>query len=103
MRPRRAGKLIDPGGWVRMPRVYPGSRGNIGWTTRTTASRLPALAAFRSITLSDLSAQTKRTVTAFYDLMFNQCRPAEAIERYTGAVYIQHNPAVADGKNALIE
>ena len=47
--------------------------------------------------------QNKRDVMAFYDLMFNQCRPAEAIERYAGDVYIQHNPAVADGKEAFIE
>ena len=44
----------------------------------------------------------KRNVVAFYDLMFNQCRPAEAIERYVGDRYIQHNPGVADGKEAFI-
>ena len=41
-------------------------------------------------------------VVKFYDLMFNQCRPAEAMERYAGTTYIQHNPAVADGKAALL-
>jgi predicted SnoaL-like aldol condensation-catalyzing enzyme len=52
--------------------------------------------------MSDL-ARNKETVTAFYDLMFNQCKPREAIERYTGDQYIQHNPEVADGKEAFVE
>ena len=51
--------------------------------------------------MTDLE-HNKQHVMAFYDLMFNQCQPAEAIERYAGEVYIQHNPAVADGKEAFI-
>jgi predicted SnoaL-like aldol condensation-catalyzing enzyme len=47
-------------------------------------------------------ARNKRNVMAFYDLMFNQCRPREAIELYAGADYIQHNPGVANGKEGFI-
>ena len=33
----------------------------------------------------------RATAQAFYDLMFNQGRPREAIERYAGEMYTQHN------------
>lgn len=52
--------------------------------------------------MSDPSTNTASAM-AFYDLMFNQCRPREAIERYVGADYRQHNPDVADGKDAFVE
>ena len=46
--------------------------------------------------------QNKENAKAFYDLMFNQCQPRAAIERYVGDTYIQHNPHVGDGKEAFI-
>lgn len=51
--------------------------------------------------MADLESN-KSNVIAFYDLMFNQCRPRDAIERYAGADYIQHNPHVATGKEGFI-
>jgi hypothetical protein len=48
--------------------------------------------------MTDKLEQNKQTVTAFYDLIFNQGQPAEAIEKYVGDVYIQHKPAVVDEK-----
>jgi predicted SnoaL-like aldol condensation-catalyzing enzyme len=53
--------------------------------------------------MADRLEQNKKNVVSFYDLMFNQSQPAEAMERYAGEVYIQHNPHVGDGKEAFIE
>ena len=47
--------------------------------------------------------ENRKNAMAFYDLMFNQSRPREAIESYVGASYTQHNPHVADGKDAFVE
>jgi predicted SnoaL-like aldol condensation-catalyzing enzyme len=46
--------------------------------------------------------RNKRNVTGFYELMFNQCKPAEAVRHFVGDAYIQHNPHVADGKESFI-
>ena len=47
--------------------------------------------------------RNRANAMAFYVLMFNECEPREAIERYAGDEYIQHNPHVGDGKEAFIE
>ena len=52
--------------------------------------------------MDDRLEGNRRAAKEFYDLMFNQCKPREAIERYAGATYKQHNPHVADGKEAFI-
>ena len=48
------------------------------------------------------SDHNKQTAIAFYELMFNNCQPAEALARYVGNEYIQHNPHVADGKQGFL-
>ncbi len=53
--------------------------------------------------MNDHGERNKQNVIGFYDLMFNQCKPAEAIAMYAGDMYIQHNPGVGDGKDAFIE
>jgi predicted SnoaL-like aldol condensation-catalyzing enzyme len=53
--------------------------------------------------MSNKLEENKKNAMAFYDLMFNQNKPEEAIEKYVGDDYIQHNPEVGDGKGAFIE
>jgi len=52
--------------------------------------------------MSDAGERNKQAAQAFYDLMFNQCQPRNAVEKFVGDVYIQHNPEVGDGKEAFI-
>nr|WP_282153458.1 nuclear transport factor 2 family protein [Ruegeria atlantica] len=52
--------------------------------------------------MNDLE-QNKKNVIAFYEMMFNDCEPAKAIEQYVGDDYIQHNPDVEDGKQGFID
>lgn len=51
---------------------------------------------------ADLEANKARVI-AFYRMMFDECRPAEALRLYAGAQYIQHNPHVPDGKDGFVQ
>lgn len=52
--------------------------------------------------MSDQTEKNKENAMAFYDLMFNQNKPEEGVEKYVGHEYIQHNPGVGDGKGPFI-
>ena len=49
----------------------------------------------------DLEAN-KQNAIAFYRMAYLG-EPAKAVEQYVGTEYIQHNPAVGDGKQAFID
>jgi predicted SnoaL-like aldol condensation-catalyzing enzyme len=51
--------------------------------------------------MADLE-RNKQTVVEFYELAFNGKQPEQAVERYVGKEYIQHNPQAADGPEAFI-
>ena len=47
--------------------------------------------------------RNKATVKAFYNLAFNDKKPAEAAAKYLGSEYIQHNPQAGDGAEAFVQ
>lgn len=47
--------------------------------------------------------RNRQNAIAFYELMFNACKPQDAVDLYVGDRYIQHNPGVGDGKQAFID
>ena len=52
--------------------------------------------------MSDDLEANRRNAIEFYRMAY-MGDPAEAVRRYVGAEYIQHNPVVADGKQAFID
>ncbi|HJU57507.1 MAG TPA: nuclear transport factor 2 family protein [Actinomycetota bacterium] len=44
----------------------------------------------------------KQAVVEFYELAFNGKEPEQAVEKYVGSQYIQHNPQAQDGPEAFI-
>ena len=45
----------------------------------------------------------KQTVLAYLITAFNEKKPAEAVEKYGGSHYIQHNPQAPDGFEAFVQ
>jgi predicted SnoaL-like aldol condensation-catalyzing enzyme len=51
--------------------------------------------------VSDIE-RNKQTVVEYYELAFNAKEPEQAVEKYLGPKYIQHNPQAPDGAEAFI-
>lgn len=49
------------------------------------------------------TARNKANALAFYELAFNKHKLQEAVDKYVGAQYLQHNPGVADGGQAFVD
>lgn len=47
--------------------------------------------------------QNKENAIAFYELVFNQHKLQEGVDKYIGKEYLQHNPGVADGAKAFVD
>jgi predicted SnoaL-like aldol condensation-catalyzing enzyme len=52
---------------------------------------------------NDRTAKNIEIVTSFYNLAFRDHKIEEAFARYGGDKYIQHNPLITDGKEAVIK
>ncbi|OOF35744.1 nuclear transport factor 2 family protein [Rodentibacter heidelbergensis] len=62
-----------------------------------------ALLAFSTGGLASTPEQNKAAALDFYEMVFNQHKLQEASDKYIGKEYLQHNPTVADGKQAFID
>ena len=51
---------------------------------------------------TDNREANKKVVAAFYNLAFSKHDPENAMKKYVGPKYIQHNPMAGDGKEPFI-
>jgi predicted SnoaL-like aldol condensation-catalyzing enzyme len=82
---------MSEGSW-RVRRVIEGDQG------MKTTSKLHG----KENSIADLD-RNKQTVIAFYSRAFNDHEPADAVAKYVGSEYIQHNPDTPNGADAFIQ
>jgi predicted SnoaL-like aldol condensation-catalyzing enzyme len=52
--------------------------------------------------MNDQLEANKRIVQEWHELAINQCKPEEAVAKYLGPHYRQHNPGAGDGPEPFI-
>ena len=52
--------------------------------------------------MNDPLEENKRIVSEWHELAINQCKPEEAVAKYLGLHYRQHNPGAGDGPEPFI-
>lgn len=52
--------------------------------------------------MNEQSEANKKTIQDYADLAFNQRKPEEAVARYQGPYYCQHNPGATDGPEPFV-
>jgi predicted SnoaL-like aldol condensation-catalyzing enzyme len=52
--------------------------------------------------MNDQLEANKKTVREWHELAINQCKPEEAVAKYLGPYYRQHNPGAGDGPEPFI-
>jgi predicted SnoaL-like aldol condensation-catalyzing enzyme len=79
-------------------------RGSNGWWILILAAvlTLSGCATAGAHDEHDVAAKNKEMVIAFYNMIFQEHKVREALERYVGDRYIQHNPLAPNGTEALI-
>lgn len=72
-------------------------------TACTASNANPVVAQTQQAVQQNQLERNKANVLAFYDLAFNQHKLQEAVDKYIGKSYWQHNPSVGDGGQAFID
>jgi predicted SnoaL-like aldol condensation-catalyzing enzyme len=63
---------------------------------------LVAIGSISTPSAAGTSEENKQIVVSFYNMIFRDHETQEAVNRYMGKQYIQHNPLVPDGREVFV-